>query len=236
MDELIQKYLDGDLSDEEASVFAQTLARDPELEAELRDYERILALAVEDIDRDPAAAFTDNVMDRVAHARPLHRARLAFVRGVMGGTRAWGMRMAWAAGFALVFAFGYMTARQSGDGIPGAGIPAALDSAPGTGASAPTMSAGLYESAALRLVRLVYVPENPDIKEVAVAGTFNAWNPEATAMRRKGNVWIVQLVLPPESYEYMFVEDGERWVTDPLALNTRDDGFGKKNAVLDLTL
>ena len=66
MDELIQKYLDGDLSDEEASVFAQTLARDPELEAELRDYERILALAVEDIDRDPAAAFTDNVMDRVA--------------------------------------------------------------------------------------------------------------------------------------------------------------------------
>jgi anti-sigma factor RsiW len=236
MDELIHKYLDGDLSDEEASVFAQRLARDPELEAELRDYERILALAVEDIGRNPSAAFTDNVMDRVAHAQPLRRTKPAFVRGVMGGTRSWGMRLAWAAGFALVFAFGYMTANQSGDDVLDADIPTALDSASGTGASAAAVSAGSYEPAAFRLVRLVYVPENPDVKAVTVAGTFNAWNPEGTAMRRQGNVWIVQLVLPPESYEYMFVENGERWVTDPLALNTRDDGFGKKNAVLDLTL
>jgi hypothetical protein len=34
----------------------------------------------------------------------------------------------------------------------------------------------------------------------------------------------------------MFVEDSLHWVTDPLALQTRDDGFGNENAVLDLTL
>jgi hypothetical protein len=34
----------------------------------------------------------------------------------------------------------------------------------------------------------------------------------------------------------MFIEDGQRWVTDPLAAQTRDDGFGRENAVLDLTM
>jgi hypothetical protein len=32
----------------------------------------------------------------------------------------------------------------------------------------------------------------------------------------------------------MFVVDGSRWVTDPLAPVQRSDGFGNKNAVLQL--
>ena len=55
-------------------------------------------------------------------------------------------------------------------------------------------------------------------------------------MVRRGGVWVVPLLLPPETYEYMFVEDGQRWVTDPLAVQTRDDGFGTENAVLDLEI
>jgi hypothetical protein len=55
-------------------------------------------------------------------------------------------------------------------------------------------------------------------------------------MERTGDVWTAQLVLPPGTYEYMFVENGENWVTDPLALQTRDDGFGRKNAVLDVSI
>lgn len=236
MDELIHKYLDGELSDAEASEFAQKLARDPQLEAELGDYERILALSAEDIDREPSAAFTDNVMGRLAHVRRPRRSQPAFVRGVLGGTRAWGMRLAWAAGFALVFTLGYTTANQIGDNLRDADAPTVLDSAAGADASVAAAREGTDQHAVLRLVRLVYVPENPDVNEVTVVGTFNAWNPEGTAMRKEGSVWTVQLVLPPESYEYMFVENGERWVTDPLALSTRDDGFGNKNAVLDLTL
>jgi hypothetical protein len=32
----------------------------------------------------------------------------------------------------------------------------------------------------------------------------------------------------------MFIEDDTRWVTDPRAPLTRDDGFGGRNAVLDV--
>ena len=59
---------------------------------------------------------------------------------------------------------------------------------------------------------------------------------ECVIVRTFSTVFPLNLVLPPDSYEYMFVEDGERWVTDPLAPQTRDDGFGRMNAVLDLTM
>ena len=32
----------------------------------------------------------------------------------------------------------------------------------------------------------------------------------------------------------MFVVDGERWVADPFAIEQADDGFGARNAVLDV--
>jgi hypothetical protein len=44
------------------------------------------------------------------------------------------------------------------------------------------------------------------------------------------------LALPPGDYEYMFVVDDGQWVTDPLAVETRDDGFGGQNAVLEVDL
>lgn len=86
----------------------------------------------------------------------------------------------------------------------------------------------------LRYVRLVYVPADRNVQQVTVAGSFNNWEPSATPMRRQDGAWSTILVLPPGSYEYMFVEDGNRWVTDPLAIETRADGFGGVNAVLDV--
>jgi 1,4-alpha-glucan branching enzyme len=85
-------------------------------------------------------------------------------------------------------------------------------------------------------VRLVYVPREANVDNVAVAGSFNGWNPASIPLRREDGVWSTILVLPAGSYEYMFVENGERWVTDPLAVRTRDDGFGTMNAVLDVEL
>jgi hypothetical protein len=143
------------------------------------------------------------------------------------------MRLAWTAGFALVFVLGFLTARHGGGDEASEGISPVLG--PGTVTGGDARNAA-YESRSPRLVRLVYVPQASDVDQVTVAGTFNGWNPDATAMQREGNVWVLQLVLPPDSYEYMFVEDGQRWVTDPLATQTRDDGFGRKNAVLDLTM
>src|SRR3989304_1409940 len=79
-------------------------------------------------------------------------------------------------------------------------------------------------------------PRRPALaREVAVAGDFNAWKPATARMRRgQGGVWTVELPLAPgRRYEYMFVVDGH-WVTDPTAPANVDDGFGGRNAVLDL--
>ena len=83
------------------------------------------------------------------------------------------------------------------------------------------------------VARLAY--RAPLARTVAVAADFNGWKPEAAAMRRGENgVWTVEIPLPTgRRYEYMFVVDG-RWVTDPDAPASVDDGFGGRNALLQL--
>jgi 1,4-alpha-glucan branching enzyme len=71
-------------------------------------------------------------------------------------------------------------------------------------------------------------------REVALAGEFNGWDPTQTLLRDDDGdgVFHTTLALPSGAYAYMFVVDGERWVTDPFADAYRDDGFGNRNAVL----
>src|SRR2546425_12879472 len=44
----------------------------------------------------------------------------------------------------------------------------------------------------------------------------------------------VTLSLKPGRYAYMFVVDGATWMTDPRAEAYRDDGFGNKNALVNV--
>ncbi len=83
------------------------------------------------------------------------------------------------------------------------------------------------------VARLAY--RAPLAREVAVAADFNGWKPEVARMRRgEGGVWTVEVPLSPgQRYEYMFVVDGQ-WVTDPNAPASVEDGFGGRNAVLEL--
>ena len=75
----------------------------------------------------------------------------------------------------------------------------------------------------------------PDAQEVGIAGSFNDWHPSVTPMIRLDNgKWAKELVLPPGSYEYRFVVDGE-WVDDPAATELIPNSFGTANAVLVIT-
>ncbi len=75
--------------------------------------------------------------------------------------------------------------------------------------------------------------EAPAARSVAIAGDFNGWSPTINLEDRDGDgVWSGRLAVPPGIYEYMFVLDGSRWVTDPHAEWYSDDGFGNRNAVL----
>jgi len=71
---------------------------------------------------------------------------------------------------------------------------------------------------------------------VAIAGDFNGWNPQANPLEDPDGdgIWTGTLRLEPGRYEYMFVLDGEKWFPDPNALRYVKDGFGNKNAILEI--
>jgi hypothetical protein len=79
-----------------------------------------------------------------------------------------------------------------------------------------------------------FVARFPEAHSVAVVGAFNDWRPEATPLSDDDHdgVWDARVILPAGQHEYMFVVDGERWVSDPMAGRYVDDGFGRQNAVL----
>jgi len=225
VDELIQRYLDGELSMEEARQLREAIARDPRVEAELRAWEGLLKAAADADPRAPSAGFTAGVMRRV---QPPRKLGLEMIRSLLAVS--WPARVAWAATLVVMFALGAWVARDADRGrAPRPGTLVAQEVAPSGAAAASTQDD-------MRVVRLVYVPRDPAVREVHVAGTFNEWDPRDITLERKGRVWTTVLVLPRGSYEYMFVENDGRWVTDPLATQTRDDGFGRRNAVLDLSL
>lgn len=86
--------------------------------------------------------------------------------------------------------------------------------------------------ASAALVRLTVPAEGAET--VAVAGDFNDWRTDDVFLEdpEGDGVFVGTLRLSPGSYAYMFVIDGQRWVTDPYAVNHRDDGFGNQNAIL----
>jgi hypothetical protein len=53
-------------------------------------------------------------------------------------------------------------------------------------------------------------------------------------MAREGTSrwWTRVVPLPPGEHLFMYVVDGVRWVTPPLADDFVDDGFGAKNGVI----
>ena len=73
---------------------------------------------------------------------------------------------------------------------------------------------------------------HPTAITVCVAGTFNDWHPEAKAMHPVGDGrWLKETVLPPGTYEYCLVVDGE-WMPDPQARETVPNPFGGRNSLL----
>jgi hypothetical protein len=229
MNELIQRYLDGELSEEGAQALREAIASDPEVDAELRDWERMLRAAAAAETGAPSTDFTDRVMRAAAG-----RGRRFRLRAPRLFAPSWRTGLAWAATLVVTFALGAAAGRIGGRTTTG---PADTREAGAPGAQGQAVTAPvLPDQGEMRVVRLVYVPRDPTVRKVQVTGTFNDWDAQGVALQRKGDVWTAVLILPRGTYEYMFVEDGTRWVTDPLALQTRDDGFGNRNAVIDLTL
>ncbi len=79
-------------------------------------------------------------------------------------------------------------------------------------------------------VRLEFT--HPTARTVGVAGTFHDWRSKTKSMVSLGNGrWRKEMVLPPGTYEYCLVVDGQ-CRPDPLAKETVPDPFGGMNSLL----
>lgn len=83
-------------------------------------------------------------------------------------------------------------------------------------------------------IRFVYIDQDAD--QLAVAGNFSDWNPIEMESQMLGDkkIWTGMVPVQRGEHHYMFIKNGEEWITDPLADVYRDDGFGNKNAVIYL--
>lgn len=82
-------------------------------------------------------------------------------------------------------------------------------------------------------VQFIYVA--PEAGSVAVAGDFNDWSDRGLRLEDPDGdgIWTGRAPLSPGLHKYMFVVDGQ-WVTDPQADRYVDDGFGNRNALIEV--
>jgi hypothetical protein len=74
----------------------------------------------------------------------------------------------------------------------------------------------------------------PNAANVSVVGTFNEWAGDATPLAKTADGWWeVRVTLMPGTYEYAYLIDGE-CVTPPESIVTVEDGFGRRNGVLEV--
>jgi hypothetical protein len=101
--------------------------------------------------------------------------------------------------------------------------------------AAPAAVARAERGAEPEVVLVRFVLSARGAKSVSVAGDFNAWNPEQTALVDSDGQGTFVATVPVRrgQYEYMFLVDG-KWMTDPTATEVRPDGFGRANAILRL--
>jgi anti-sigma factor RsiW len=204
---LVQRFVDQELTAGERVAFLARLGRD----AALR--ERVLALEqlVLDVRAIPKPVVPDEFVGAVMHRAGVRPAawRRVLDALVVPRTLQWNL-----AGAGAVAAIALLIL-----GVNVAGLFTR------EGVIAPTPSPVF--------VRLVVV--RPGAQTVQAAGDFNGWDPTRTPLEHISNgAWAVTIPLEPGRYEYMFVIDGQDWIADPLAPEQSDDGFGSRNAVLDV--
>jgi chromosome partitioning protein len=77
-----------------------------------------------------------------------------------------------------------------------------------------------------------FILKQTQAQSVAVAGTFNDWDPSRTPMSpSQEGAWKVTVWLPAGRYEYRFVVDGQ-WISDPSAKECVPNNFGSTNSAL----
>ncbi len=96
------------------------------------------------------------------------------------------------------------------------------------------MAAGKARTAGRR--RVVFEFRGAPGSAVFLAGSFNGWDPTAKPMTEKAadGRFIATCMLPPGTYEYKFVVNGE-WTVDPANPNFVVNPLGTLNSIIEVT-
>lgn len=246
--ERVRRLVDGELDPSEQAALWAEAERDEALRAAL-DEASVLAEALADLADDapePPPDLVDRAVLRAVRAKDALDRQPAWRRAWRGLTRPVVLRLritptAALVGLTALALVGVYALRPDRGALP---VPvqaspveaSSREASPvahrGEPVEAPVESAPREESMVEVAVRLMFPAD--DASTVAVAGDFNGWATDDTFLEdpEGDGVFTGTVRLPPGSYAYMFVVDGERWETDPTAVNHRDDGFGHRNAVL----
>ena len=223
--DLLQKYLDGELEGDQEKKALHMIADHPDMR-ELLQFERTVLQTFSNKPTPDSFSvpdgFSENVMRELSGEKKTSSAKensASIFQPIQYSIRP---VYAFAAVLLLAFSFGFLLLDR--EFSPEVAQTDQLES------SVQMVS----ESESEIWIRFVYFDDAAE--EVAVAGDFSNWNPiELTQEEIDGKrVWTGLIPVSRGEHQYMFVRDGEEWVTDPLADVKRDDGFGNKNAVLYL--
>jgi len=230
-DAIVRRFIDGDLSDEEARAALHRIADDPEarslLQFELRMTQNLAASQAPQPSSDFAARTVEQLDDADSSVPALSRRLHDWWKAVTRPLVTIPVRPAHTvATLAIMFAVGLLAWPSGPAPAPPASSPAATSSV------RPAATASSQPETVW--TRFVYTNDAAD--SVAVAGDFSQWEPIPLSPHSVDGktVWTGLVPVSRGEHEYQFVIDGERWVTDPLAPVKQDDGFGAKNAVLKL--
>jgi hypothetical protein len=81
---------------------------------------------------------------------------------------------------------------------------------------------------------ITFMMNAPDARQVTIVGSLNGWDKEHDLLfgPDKSGWWTITLPLGVGRHEYLFLVDHTKWLLDPYARVTADDGFGGKNGIL----
>jgi len=229
-EEILRKYLDGDLSADKEQEALHVIADDEEMRSMLR-FEQLLT-GTDFSTYEVPGGFSDSVMQAIETAQePVQEMQPGFAEqvkdwfSVLFEPREIRMRPAFAMAMVLLIAvlvgLPYYTDQPADNQIATNNM------------DTPTVEK-VSDNGEQVWTRFVYIDK--EAESVSVAGDFSDWNPiELTRQNLNGQqVWTGLVPMDRGEHRYMFIKNGEKWVTDPLAPVQQDDGFGNKNAVIYL--
>lgn len=234
-EKLLRQFLDGDLSDEQEQEALHIIADDPEMRKML-SFERNIRTVANEMEwtgfAEVPPGFTDQVMHKIEQVE--HQPQRANViekikkwMQALWVPRTISWRPIYSMGFAVVLLIAVSTPFYVASD-------AQMEEASNAGEAAVQQVSTAKQQQEQVWVRFVYIDENAE--SIELAGDFNNWDPVALEKQEVNGeqVWTGLVSMNRGEHSYMFVKDGEKWLTDPMASVQREDGFGNKNAVIYL--